>query len=644
MNSIKKEWQKLASNPLLIVTFFVVCLVPILYAGFFLKSVWDPYAATKDLKVAVVNNDKPVKYQGKTLEIGNDLIANLQDNNKLGWDFVSEEEAQEGMKDLKYYMIVTLPEDFSRNAASVLDDNPKKMVIEYTTNPSYNFIGQTIAETAVKQLKEEVAEKVTSEYLRTIFDNLDKVKDGFTSASEGAGKISDGAGKISVGNKKLNKNLNTLASSSLEFKDGSKTLTVGLKKYTAGVKQARDGMNALVANNNQLNAGINETQSKLNGLPALKQGSNQVLAGLQQIAGSESMTADEIRAALNNQIIPAMTQVDAGINALANGGSDINTLLNGMKSYLNGASQVNTGLNQLNAQSASLVSGSEKLQTGASKISKGAGALANGSNELTSALGTLNQGALELSGKLDDGAKELKKTKTTGKTVKMMASPDELKQLKYSQAKNYGHGLAPYILSLGLYVGCLMFNLVIPVRKIADTSMSTFSWWLGKVSVGVAGALLMALVEATVMLALGLEVVSVPQYYIMAITTALAYMFFVMLLSAILDNPGRFLATIILVLQLSAAGGTFPISLSSAFFRTINPFLPMTHSILGFRQAIGGGLQDSTFVNKAIIMSLIAIVSAILMYFGMRVLRRLHTEEQSNNDTVYDFLDDNYQH
>lgn len=643
MNGIKKEWRKLFSNPLLVVTFFVVCIIPILYAGFFLKSVWDPYSATKDLQVAVVNNDRPVQYQGKRLAVGEDLVANLRNNDKLGWDFVDERQAQQGMKDLKYYMIVTLPENFSKNATTALDDKPQKMVINYTTNPSYNFIGQTIAETGVKQLKEEVAHEVTAEYLNTLFDSLSGVKEGFNSASQGASQISSGASQISDGNSKINKNLKTLASSSLQFKNGSQTLNVGLKKYVAGVTQARAGMNAVVANNDKLNAGISSAQSKLQQLPALQQGSNQVLAGLKQLASSE-MTAEQMRAALNSNIIPGMTQVDGGINALANGGSDINALFTGMQAYLNGAQQVNDGLNQLNAESKKLLSGANQLNSGAGQIANGASALANGSNQLTSALSTLNSGASELSNKLAAGSRELNNLKTTDDTVKMMSNPDQLNHLKYSQSKNYGHGLAPYILSLGLYVGCLMFNLVIPVRKIADKSMSTFSWWLGKISVGIAGALLMALVEATVMLMLGLEVVSLPEYYAMAITTALAYMFFIMFLSAILDNPGRFIATIILVLQLAASGGTFPISLSNSFFKALNPFLPMTYSILGFRQAIGGGLQDSTFVHSSLVMIIIAVVSTILLLIGYKILRSLHMEDHSNNDTTYELMNEDYKH
>lgn len=46
-------------------------LIPFLYAIFFLTSVWDPYGDTKELPVAVVNQDQAVKYQGKRFAWGN---------------------------------------------------------------------------------------------------------------------------------------------------------------------------------------------------------------------------------------------------------------------------------------------------------------------------------------------------------------------------------------------------------------------------------------------------------------------------------------------------------------------------------------------------------------------------------------------
>ena len=49
---------------------------------------------------------------------------------------------------------------------------------------------------------------------------------------------------------------------------------------------------------------------------------------------------------------------------------------------------------------------------------------------------------------------------------------------------------------------------------------------------------------------------------------------------------GKFLALIVLVLQLAAAGGTFPIETIDKGFQAISPYLPMTYSIKLLREIL----------------------------------------------------------
>ena len=109
--------------------------IPFIYAGLFLKSMWDPYGNLDKLPVAVVNEDRPVEYEGNTLSIGDDLTDALKENDSLDFHFVDRSEAQEGLKDGTWYMVITIPEDFSGNAATLLDDSPRKMQLDYETNP-----------------------------------------------------------------------------------------------------------------------------------------------------------------------------------------------------------------------------------------------------------------------------------------------------------------------------------------------------------------------------------------------------------------------------------------------------------------------------------------------------------------------------
>ena len=150
MKMLKKEWEKILSNKMLLVSCLVILFIPILYAGFFLKSNWDPYGNTDKLSVAVVNEDQAVDYEGETLAVGSELVENLKNNNSLDWHFVSPKEAEEGLKDRHYYMVMTVPKDFSKDASTLMDEHPKKMKWTYKTNSSLNFIGEVISKSAVK--------------------------------------------------------------------------------------------------------------------------------------------------------------------------------------------------------------------------------------------------------------------------------------------------------------------------------------------------------------------------------------------------------------------------------------------------------------------------------------------------------------
>ena len=149
---IKKEWQRLLHNPLLIVVLAAIILIPSIYAGFFLASMWDPYGELDKLPVAVVNKDVAVMYDGEEIAIGDELVKNLKEDASLNYSFVDDETAQQGLRNGDYYMVITIPEDFSYNATTVLDDNPEKMQLQYETDPATNYVAMKLSESAMTKI------------------------------------------------------------------------------------------------------------------------------------------------------------------------------------------------------------------------------------------------------------------------------------------------------------------------------------------------------------------------------------------------------------------------------------------------------------------------------------------------------------
>lgn len=870
---IKAEFRHIRRNRLLLLSVIVICFIPFLYSIFFLKSVWDPYGSTQNLPVAVVNEDRAVKYQGQTLKVGAQLVQELRKNKQLKWEIVSKQTAKEGLAHRKYYTVVTIPKDFSKNAATVLDQSPKKMELKYETNGSLNYIGQVISEMAMTKLNQKIRAQVTHAYATTMIKLVKQMGTGFNQAASGAKQISTGmvtlnsgtnqfvAGVSTVNNgvQTLQAAVTPLASGASQLASGSTTLASGVNQYTSGVGLLAAGLTKLSANSAALNAGMatlasgvnqytsgvdqlgsglttlkNNSASLRSGAASLNQGASQLSNGASQLnatvnssLGSLDFTgimsamnqASQMKSSLAslqsgltqaqsalsavsteaNQLktassalsgvssaassLSGVTQNDAAIAqsaaALAKSTTDattkaqldtiaqkaqsnvttiqglgtalsqvnsLSTSLSGLQSQLNNLASLQTtlsgaqttlnqanqllttlqgyqgalstmpsklaalkqatsslasginqytagvdtaasGASQLSANSASLTSGANQLQSGVSQYTAGvnqanagtgqltanSAALVSGANQLATALiqlnakvpslvsgvsalasgtqklvdnspalvaGTakLNAGAGELADKLISGAEKVNAVQPSKKAAKMFAAPTTVKHTNYSYVPNYGHALAPYVLSVALYVGALIFNFVYPIRRVALFGRKASAWWASKLAVGMTSITVMALAEGGIMMLLGLQVLHVPSFFWTLILFGWASMAVVMFLSMTFDNPGRFVAMVLLMLQLGGSGGTFPMQVTMKFYNVIHWYLPMTYSILGLRNGISGGLGAHyvAFCNSVLLA--ITIVFVILLLVSMIYLQRHHYAGKSELDNNQELL------
>lgn len=803
-NAIKAEFKNILHNRLLLISTTVICIIPFLYSIFFLKSVWDPYGSTENLPVAVVNKDVPVEYRGQTMDIGHRMVKELKKNKQLKWEIVSPEKAHYGLTHRKYYTVVTIPKDFSKDATTVLDKHPKQMQLKYETNGSLNYIGQVISQLGMTKLNESIRAQVTRAYATAMFKALHTVGKGMSTASNGAKQLStgmvtlqSGVNQYVVGVSQVNNGVQTLrvsvaplAAGAQQLASGSQTLANGIRQYTGGVGQLAAGLSKLNANSGALNSGASQLQSGLSqlstGTKTLSNGANELngkvnsmIPELQNQMNSMSGDISNKGAALNNALRPLastqsqmtelsaklgqisdgigqiqsavssnssstklnsavgvlnsidksklseanqqklagvtqqlqsassnsdqatlvsqLTKLKAGVNnlrtavdqsatqagnstkqvqeaalalqnSLTNMQSQTSTAIGGMSSQLTlatselakGADKVNSGANTAAAGAGTLTSGIGQYTAGVAQAGAGAGQLTansgqlnSGAGQLAGALGQLNGqvpaltagvnqlaagtqqlvdnspalvqgiiklnvGASKLSTALGKGAKTINGIKTSNRTAKMIAEPSVEKHSNYSYVPNYGHALAPYVLSVALYVGMLVFNFVYPIRRVADPDASATAWWFSKVVVGAVAAIAMAVVECGIMMMCGLTIDHVPSFFTTTILFGLASMAVVMFLSMTFDNPGRFVAMVLLMLQLGGSGGTFPMEVTMKFYNVIHWYLPMTYSILGLRDSISGGLGTHYTLFCNLVLLGIAVVFNLLLLLTMK--------------------------
>lgn len=735
---IKQEWKNIIHNRWIKVVLIAIIFIPTIYACVFLGSMWDPYGNSGDLPVAVVNEDQEVQYNDETLNVGQELVDNLKDNHSLDFHFVNAKEAQQGLQDGSYYMIITIPSDFSKSATTLLDDEPQKMILKYTTNPGTNYIASKMDDTAIMKIKDEVSSTITKTYAETIFHSIDTLSNGLSDAHDGTSELLDGINQLSQGNQKISQNLKTLASSSLVFKDGATTLEKGLKDYTDGVLTVHNGVYSLkqglnVLNNStiplsqgidqlkdgatSLNTGLTQytqgvsqvyqgTNQLSNQNTALNKGIDDLLHGVQEIEKAMTSTSSSSNEALaqaiqssqqqnkeslivieelkgqitdeqyqtllasinqsnainngftsipkeiqNNQTtaVNELSQIDQGLQSLqmnvkayTQGVEDVNnglnvltqkqsellrgssalsqglssvqqstpSLINGIKALNDGANQLYAGTNKLTSNHTALLNGVSSLNNGANLISQGSSQLAQGSQTLGQGLTDAQKGTNILNDALKDGAEE-SKVNSSEATTDMMSSPVQIDHQEISTVENNGHAMAPYMMSVALYVAALAFTLMYPVRRGIKEAKNGVKYWISKATVMYSISTLSAIVMITALRYInGFEPQQLAMTYLFAIIVAAAFMSMVMLLSLTTGYIGEFLLLVFMIFNLGGSAGTYPLQTSSAFFKAIHSFVPYTYSVDGFRKVIS--MASATLTTELCVFIGIFVICTLL--------------------------------
>ncbi|MDZ5472204.1 YhgE/Pip domain-containing protein [Bacillus sp. 31A1R] len=745
--SLIGELKAILSNRKLLIPTIAVLFIPVLYSGMFLWAFWDPYDHLSDLPVAVVNSDSGADFEGTELNIGEELVKKLGESDDFKFSIIDRDKAYSDLEKQKYYMVVEIPENFSENATTLLDEKPKKMELMYVPNEGFNFLSGQIGNTAMLKIQASIQENVTKTYTEAIFKKVEEMADGFTQASDGAGKLNDGAIMLSEGTEQIKENLALLAEKSVEFKqgvetasDGSNQLAAGATELSSGLEQlkkghdqllqgsiaANSGTNQLSEGFGQVNSGLKTIDSKMEELmkgteqissgleqfnqkvPELEKGSKDLangavaldsgikqfeqeltaqlekaskqqfeqllpylqqsmtpeqLAGLKQQmeqqqvmmqkqisggfdqlkTGSSQLVAGagQLESSLTTQVGPNVSKLNEGVKQISAGQKQLG---DGVHQLVQGSVDLNDGINKLEAGQSELLAGTkvfnEKLQAaaagsekivsgtssltyglsqlvdGSEKISEGTVKLADGSKELSSGTNKLADGTEELSKKLGDASEKTSSVKAEDDNFDMMASPVKVDQKGVNKVPNYGTGFTPYFLSLGLFVGALLISIVYPLVEPAIKPESGLSWFTSKLTILFGVGIIQALVAVSIILfGLGLEVQNLPLFIMTTIITSLTFMTLIQMLVSILGDPGRFVAIIVLILQLTTSAGTFPLELIPSALQPISAFLPMTYSVSAFKAVISSGDYSFMWNNLFILLGYTITFAIITMIF-----------------------------
>ncbi|MGH8878932.1 MAG: YhgE/Pip domain-containing protein, partial [Stackebrandtia sp.] len=172
------ELRRFRGHPIRSAALAAVILMPLLYAGLYLWSSWDPYGRMDRVPVAVVNEDEGATMDGKELRAGDELTDQLKQTSYLDWNFVSASEAERGMTEGDYYFSIVVPKDFSKDLSTLSGLDPKRAHVMVDLDDANGYIVGIMAKTIEAELQNQINTAVYVTFARTMFGNLTELDEG----------------------------------------------------------------------------------------------------------------------------------------------------------------------------------------------------------------------------------------------------------------------------------------------------------------------------------------------------------------------------------------------------------------------------------------------------------------------------------
>ncbi|WP_164545795.1 YhgE/Pip domain-containing protein [Paenibacillus albus] len=325
-----------------------------------------------------------------------------------------------------------------------------------------------------------------------------------------------------------------------------------------------------------------------------------------------------------NALAPKLNQLAGQMEQFRTAADDVSALLGKQQSAVDTIGErvkdVANGVGQLQQGSGKLMNGLLQLGSGVEALRIGNAKLGDGAASLRDGLAQINRGQGELADKLADAAGMASSDGQAANRQAVIADPVQLEETNLHPVPSNGVGFAPYFIALSLWVGSLVLFFVIDIWKVLALPHGPLSYLGSKyaalASVSVCQALLSVFILHT---GLGIPTVLPPlAMYIYAILVGLVFTAVLFMLIAVLgSDTGRFVAVLILMLQLTSSSGSYPVALEPGLFRFIHPFLPMTYAVEGLRHLISLG-GWTAIIRTAWLLSGFGLCSLLLLYVVKR--------------------------
>ena len=600
----KNDIKAIIRNPVVIFVLIVIICIPALYALLNIQATWDPYSETSNIQVAVVDNDSGYTTNGSHYNVGNNLVDELKNNTNFSWQFVDKQTALDGVKNGKYYAALIIPGNFSENLLSIETTTPQQAKIEYIVNDKLNPVAPRLTNAG----SDEVQTKINNEVIKTV--------DGII-----FGKLSD-VGEIAKENKaqfiklksfvnELNGKIGTIDSSIAEANSDMDTINDIWPQISAALPEIQKYSNYARTNYDSLyNQVMSDPQKSLAKVQNMESQVNNTITGLKLV---DATLTSLYNATGNQELKPVITQIETDINYANQALAVLNEIENDIKTGKSPTGKL--------AELKTLI---DKMDNGVNTLVANKATINQKINRATAGLGLVNSKWPLIKSSIPIAAAKLNSINVNDindliafsdvnqdDVKNYFESPVELNKKTMYPVSNYGSALSPFYIPISLWIGCIIAVAMLSMRVKTGRIYNAASVYLGRMGIFLIISILQALLVAFGALYLHVQISSALLFILTTLYIGICAMIIVYSMTSAFGNAGKALAIIILVLQITATAGIFPLEILPPFFQAIHPYLPLTYAVGALREVVAGVIW-STYWYNILYLTIFPIVAFVL--------------------------------
>lgn len=548
---IKDDFRLIMSNVISIVVVIGLIVVPGMYVWFNLAGMWDPYNNVDNLEVAIVNDD--VGYESQLipmdLKLGSSVVSALHENQGLKWVFTDYDEAMNNLLSAKYYAVIVIPQDFSKQLLSIISGNVKSANLLYYSNEKSNPIAPKITDKGASAIQQNINQTFSN----TIYSVLLKTLFNLTNSEmpQESSLLSKNLSAMLLG---TGQSINNIKSELSMIKTNIKALCNSLNEIKSNI--AVSGSDVAI----DLNKTLDEISNRI----------SQAKSSLSSV--QEILSIFGIRSSLVDDFVQFLNETEDSIK-------NCREII--IKSNFASDSFIQTVDSILNL--------SQDAQTQIDSLFNTLDIIEDDVN---------NSYKWILSLSTSDSIDQIKTLigNDSDQLASLLTSPVQLDRTPVFPMANNAASMSGFYISICIWVGSLILAALLEAnlgrrrtKKYLNKNLKNWQVYLGRYAIFAVISLCQSIFIALGCLFFLQIPVAYPLRYLLTIALiSICYSLFVYTMLASFGSIGKALCVILLVLQIAATGGTFPIQLVIEPFQVISPFLPTTYALKAINMCVAG--------------------------------------------------------